>query len=103
MGYDPAASPAPWVARFAPLAAPGGSVLDLACGGGRHGRLFLGRGHAVCFLDIDLAGVADLAGQIGRAACRERVCQYVSILVVTVALKKTNRTNKYTRIQEKTN
>lgn len=65
MGNDPAASPAPWVARFAPLAAPGGSILDLACGGGRHGRLFLGRGHAVCFLDIDLAGVADLAGRPG--------------------------------------
>src|SRR5690606_31858297 len=37
-------------------------VLDLACGGGRHGRLFLARGHAVTFLDRDLGGVADLAG-----------------------------------------
>src|SRR3546814_15640742 len=27
-------------------------------------------------------------GQIGRAACRERVCQYVSISVVAVPLKK---------------
>src|SRR3546814_17636826 len=26
-------------------------------------------------------------GQIGRASCRERVCQYVSISVVAVALK----------------
>src|SRR3546814_1254179 len=65
MGNDPAASPAPWVARFAPLAAPGGHVLDLACGGGRHGRLFLERGHPVCFLDIDPAGVTDLAGRAG--------------------------------------
>src|SRR3546814_12064301 len=31
------------------------------------------------------------AGQkIGRASCRERVCQYVSISVVAVALKKKN-------------
>src|SRR3546814_19684589 len=28
------------------------------------------------------------AGQIGRASCRERVCQYVSISVVAVSLKK---------------
>src|SRR3546814_18231566 len=27
-------------------------------------------------------------GQIGRASCRERVCQYVSISVVAVSLKK---------------
>src|SRR3546814_11729967 len=27
--------------------------------------------------------------QIGRASCRERVCQYVSISVVAVSLKKT--------------
>src|SRR3546814_18986982 len=29
--------------------------------------------------------------EIGRASCRERVCQYVSISVVAVSLKKTNR------------
>src|SRR3546814_21044591 len=28
--------------------------------------------------------------QIGRASCRERVCQYVSISVVAVSLKKKN-------------
>src|SRR3546814_15144513 len=34
-------------------------------------------------------------GQIGRASCRERVCQYVSISVVAVSLKKqTKRTTK---------
>jgi len=54
-----------WIRRFAGQAAPGGLVLDLACGGGRHGRLFLSLGHPVCFLDINLEGVADLAGQPG--------------------------------------
>src|SRR3546814_12991249 len=34
-------------------------------------------------------------GQIGRASCRERVCQYVSISVVAVSLKK-NKTVRYT-------
>lgn len=38
-------------------------MLDLACGGGRHGRLFLSLGHPVSFLDINLSGVADLEGQ----------------------------------------
>jgi SAM-dependent methyltransferase len=45
------------------LITAGGNVLDLACGGGRHGRLFLKRGHPVAFLDRSLAGVADLRGR----------------------------------------
>lgn len=35
-------------------------MLDLACGGGRHARLFLERGHPVVALDRDLSGVAGL-------------------------------------------
>jgi len=54
--------PSPWVVRFAPLASPGGVVLDLACGTGRQGRLFLARGHTVVFLDRDVSLVSDLAG-----------------------------------------
>src|SRR3546814_11788662 len=33
-------------------------------------------------------GLARIDEQIGRASCRERVCQYVEISVVAVALKK---------------
>lgn len=55
-------NPSPWIVRFAPLVAAGGDVLDLACGGGRHGRYFLGRGHRVVFVDRDLSGIADLRG-----------------------------------------
>jgi len=54
-----------WVARFAPLVPKTGPVLDLACGSGRHLRHFRDRGHAVAGVDIDLQGVADLAGAEG--------------------------------------
>ena len=47
--------PSPWIERFAPLVRPGGPVLDLACGGGRHSRLFLDRGHPVTALDRDIS------------------------------------------------
>jgi SAM-dependent methyltransferase len=55
----------PWVRRFAPLAASGGAVLDIACGGGRHLRLFAGAGHPVTGIDRNLDGVADLTGRPG--------------------------------------
>src|SRR5690606_24764364 len=55
-------APSPWVARFAPLVAPGTPVLDLACGGGRHARLFLDRGHPVLAVDRDLSRLGALAG-----------------------------------------
>ncbi|WP_207483617.1 class I SAM-dependent methyltransferase [Arenibaculum pallidiluteum] len=57
--------PSAWVRRFAPLVRRGGPVLDLACGGGRHLRLFHGRGHPVTGVDLDLRGVADLDGAPG--------------------------------------
>ena len=50
--------------RFAPLVIAGGAVLDLACGGGRHGLLFLGRGHPVCFLDRNIDGIGDLKTEL---------------------------------------
>ncbi|MEE4184187.1 MAG: class I SAM-dependent methyltransferase [Gammaproteobacteria bacterium] len=55
--------PDSWVARYSGLLPPGGTVLDLACGGGRHTRYLLALGHRVVAVDADLAGVADLRGQ----------------------------------------
>jgi len=56
-------APSPWILRFAPMVPAGGRVLDLACGSGRHGRLFLDRGHPVTFVDRNVSGVGDLVGR----------------------------------------
>lgn len=54
------ASPSLWVQRFSSLISPGGRVLDVACGGGRHARFLHSRGHPVTAIDIDLSRVQDL-------------------------------------------
>src|SRR5689334_15343134 len=51
-----------WVTRFAPLIKPGGRVLDLAAGSGRHSRLLLQSGFAVCAVDRDVSALSPLAG-----------------------------------------
>jgi SAM-dependent methyltransferase len=47
------------------LIAPGGRVLDLACGQGRHARFLAARGHAVVACDRDAVALATLAGVQG--------------------------------------
>lgn len=59
----PVREPSAWVARFSGLIPTGGHVLDLACGDGRHTRFLAGRGHRVTAVDIDVSGLADLAGE----------------------------------------
>jgi SAM-dependent methyltransferase len=54
-----------WVRRFAPLIAEGGSVLDLACGRGRHSRYLAGMGCCVEALDRDPDAIAALDGVAG--------------------------------------
>jgi SAM-dependent methyltransferase len=58
-------APSPWVCRFAPLIAPGGAVLDLACGQGRHARYLAGMGYKVEAVDRDRAALGALAGVAG--------------------------------------
>src|SRR3546814_20265623 len=45
---------------------------------------------SIAMLETGLFDRLGFRRQIGRASCRERVCQYVSISVVAVSLKKTN-------------
>lgn len=47
--------PSPWVVRWASLIRPGGEVLDLACGAGRHARHLAAQGFEVCAVDRDPA------------------------------------------------
>lgn len=58
-------APAAWVTRFAGLIRPGGIVLDLASGSGRHAIPLLDRGYRVVAVDVDVSGLADLAGRDG--------------------------------------
>lgn len=55
-------APSLWVDRWLDGVKPRGSVLDIACGGGRHMRLALARGHRVTGVDRDLSRVRDLNG-----------------------------------------
>jgi SAM-dependent methyltransferase len=60
-----AEAPSPWVLRFAAQVPPGSRVLDVACGRGRHARLFAGQGCIVDAVDIDAEAGAALAGVPG--------------------------------------
>lgn len=63
-GEKPGTGPLPpsaWVERYLAGVRPGGTVLDVAAGGGRHSRLALARGHRVTAVDRDLAPLDALA------------------------------------------
>lgn len=60
-----ALTPSAWITRFAPLVPLGARVLDVACGRGRHARLFAARGCRVLAIDRDAAALATLAGVAG--------------------------------------
>jgi SAM-dependent methyltransferase len=52
----------PWIGRWAHLVPAGATVLDVACGRGRHSRLFAARGCAVTAVDRDEDALESLAG-----------------------------------------
>jgi SAM-dependent methyltransferase len=62
------AAPSDWVCRFAPHIRAGGSVLDLACGGGRHSRYLAARGLQLLAVDVDAALLRALDGVAGIRA-----------------------------------
>ncbi|MFZ4478614.1 MAG: class I SAM-dependent methyltransferase [Rhodoferax sp.] len=53
--------PSDWVLRWSHLVAPRGSVLDVACGHGRHMRWFAERGHPVTGIDRSTEAIARVA------------------------------------------
>lgn len=55
--------PSRWVERFATLLPSRSHVLDLACGGGRHSRLFAARGAVVIAVDRDAQAIERLREQ----------------------------------------
>lgn len=56
-------APSDWLLRWAHLLPAGGTVLDLACGSGRHTRWLAARGHRVTSVDRDAEAVEPLRGQ----------------------------------------
>lgn len=54
-------APSAWVQRWSPLVRPGGSVLDVACGHGRHMRWFAQRDHPVTGVDRSPEAIAAVA------------------------------------------
>jgi SAM-dependent methyltransferase len=52
--HDALGEPSPWVRRWTHLVDPDATVLDVACGSGRHLAWFLNRGHTVTGLDRDI-------------------------------------------------
>lgn len=70
MAADISGTASRWVRRFAPLIVPGGRVLDLACGSGRHSLILAQQGFLVEALDRDAEAVAAIAARDPRIATR---------------------------------
>lgn len=62
--------PSPWIQRWSHLLPPAATVLDAACGPGRHMRWFQARGHAVTGVDRDAQALAGLQG-VGELLCAD--------------------------------
>jgi SAM-dependent methyltransferase len=59
---DPLIAPSPWVLRWAHLIRPGGRILDVAAGHGRHARALSAMGFRVTAADVDTTGLSDVSG-----------------------------------------
>lgn len=59
-------TPSAWIQRWSHLVPAGGTVLDVACGRGRHLRWFASRAHPVIGVDRSPEAIAAVSG-LGRA------------------------------------
>lgn len=55
--------PSSWVVRFLDLVRPGGEILDVACGNGRHLQLGLASGHRMLGVDRDVSAAQAMSGE----------------------------------------
>ena len=62
--------PSEWIQRWSHLVPPGGTVLDVACGMGRHLRWFHERNYPVTGVDRAQAAI-DLISPLGEALCAD--------------------------------
>ena len=53
--------PSAWVQRWTHLVRPGGVVLDVACGQGRHARWFFERNHPIALVDRSHEAIKSIA------------------------------------------
>ncbi|WP_245478919.1 class I SAM-dependent methyltransferase [Rubrivivax rivuli] len=60
-------APSAWVRRFTPLLPAGATVLDVACGGGRHLQWLASQGHRVMGVDRDPTALALVAQALPAA------------------------------------
>lgn len=60
----------PWIDRWAHLVRRNGSVLDVACGRGRHSRFFASLGCTVVAVDADAAALASV-GEAAQGVCAD--------------------------------
>lgn len=64
LGAGAGLAPSPWVQRWSHLVPAGATLLDVACGGGRHVRWFAARGVQVHAVDRDAAALAALPASV---------------------------------------
>ena len=83
-------TPSVWITRWAERIAPGGRVLDVASGNGRHARWLAARGHHVDALDRDaealshvkgVAGISSLCADIENGPWPYEPGQYAAVVV----------------------
>ncbi len=61
---DPDLPPSAWVMRWASLIRPGGAVLDLAAGHGRHTRALAARGFTMTAADLDVSALTGAPAEV---------------------------------------
>lgn len=61
-------NPSAWVQRWSHLVAQGGTVLDVACGRGRHARWFHQKGHPLVLVDRSQEAMAFIASSLPATA-----------------------------------